>query len=348
MTHAFPRRLLSALLASLLVGAVKAQPATGIELPAVAPTVLLDGGQQTNTEPPKAPAPPVQPVVPAAVPVPPAIRQVVGQGEVRPAASSAASPAASPPSAARFQRAALGPRPPSGGLELGPRNVSVEPGTTALIEVAIDHLNRIVTPFATPVVHTVSNASTTVDGRVVYLATASEEPVALWITDGSGNETALSLTLAPRHVPPREVRVTVPGYRPKAHAPETSAPSASEGPAASSDGFGAAAYVEGLTDLLRAMAQRRLPTGFQVSKTTPPSVRCLPGLKVLNTQLAEGPSARVVTVGVRNTGSRTIPANESACDVGQVVAAVGAWPLKTLTPGQETEVLLVLQQGSAR
>jgi conjugal transfer pilus assembly protein TraK len=66
-------------------------------------------------------------------------------------------------------------------LELGPRTVSVPPGTTALIEIAIDHLNRIVTPFRNPVVHTVSQASTSVDGRVVYVATATEEPVALYV-----------------------------------------------------------------------------------------------------------------------------------------------------------------------
>lgn len=33
-------------------------------------------------------------------------------------------------------------------LELGPRNLDVTPGTTVLIEIAIGHLNRIVTPFA--------------------------------------------------------------------------------------------------------------------------------------------------------------------------------------------------------
>ena len=98
-------------------------------------------------------------------------------------------------------------------MELGPRNVTIAPGTTALIEIAIDHLNRIVTPFANPVVRTVSAASTSVDGHVVYVATSTEEPVSLYIGDGQSNDLALSLTLAPRFVPPREIRLTVPGYR---------------------------------------------------------------------------------------------------------------------------------------
>jgi conjugal transfer pilus assembly protein TraK len=59
-------------------------------------------------------------------------------------------------------------------LELGPRNLTVTPGTTVLIEIAIGHLNRIAKPFANPVVHTVSGASTQVDGSVVYVAYSGE------------------------------------------------------------------------------------------------------------------------------------------------------------------------------
>ena len=51
-----------------------------------------------------------------------------------------------------------------------------------MIEIAIDHLNRIVTPFANPVVRTVAAASTSVDGHVVYVATSTEEPLSLCIS----------------------------------------------------------------------------------------------------------------------------------------------------------------------
>ena len=80
----------------------------------------------------------------------------------------------------RFVKVAATADGPSGTdrvLELGPKTVTVEPGTTALVEVAINHLNRIVPPFAAPQVRTVSTATTQVDGNVVYVATASEEPV---------------------------------------------------------------------------------------------------------------------------------------------------------------------------
>jgi conjugal transfer pilus assembly protein TraK len=249
-----------------------------------------------------------------------------------------------------FLRVGLGPsagQAPSVVMELGPRNVSITPGTTALIEIAIDHLNRLVTPFANPVVRTVSAASTSVDGHVVYVATSTEEPVSLYISDGQSDDLALSLTLAPRYVPPREIRLTVPGYRGKgASGGGPDVGKSASLPGTAGEGNGSIPYVAALTDLLRAMAQRRLPAGFQV-KGRGPKAHCAPGLKIIKTQLIQGATAGVLTLGVRNAGTGTVPVNESACDLDQgIVAAVGAWPLKDLAPGQETEVFLVLQEGS--
>ena len=274
----------------------------------------------------------------------PAIRQVGGLDLAARRTSSA------PERRGGFLRVGMGAsagQAPSAAMELGPRNVSITPGTTALIEIAIDHLNRIVTPFANPVVRTVSAASTSVDGHVVYVATSTEEPVSLYISDGQSNDLALSLTLAPRYVPPREIRLTVPGYRGQgaSGAAPDSGKSASL-PGTAGEGNGSTPYVAALTDLLRAMAQRRLPAGFQV-KGSGPKAHCAPGLKITKTQLIQGATASVLTLGVRNAGTGTVPANESACDLDKgIVAAVGAWPLKTLAPGQETEVFLVLQEGA--
>jgi hypothetical protein len=100
---------------------------------------------------------------------------------------------------------------PAATLALGSKTVLVSPGTTAIVEVAIDHLNRIVTPFTSPQVRTVSRATTQVDGNAIYVATASEEPVSLFITEAGDTAMAISLTLAPRHIPPREVRLVLTG-----------------------------------------------------------------------------------------------------------------------------------------
>ena len=240
-------------------------------------------------------------------------------------------------------------------LELGPRNLEVTPGTTVLVEIAIGHLNRIVTPFADPVVHTVSNASTQVDGSVVYVATDTEEPVALYIGDGQGSTLALALTLAPRYVPPREVRLTVPGYRSK-HAGNATATRAAVEPVAAmpmlanasdrdGDGNGPA-YVSDLVEQLRALAQGRMPEGFRVAKSAGGAkLRCAQGLKVRTIERAEGPASDLLKARVANTGAQPITLEHDTCRpdaATATVAAMAAWPRRVLGPGEETEVFLLL------
>ncbi|CRI65233.1 exported hypothetical protein [Thiocapsa sp. KS1] len=236
-------------------------------------------------------------------------------------------------------------------LELGPRNLAVTPGTTVLIEIAIGHLNRIVTPFADPVVHTVSNASTQVDGSVVYVATDTEEPVALYIGDGHGSILALALTLAPRYVPPREVRLTVPGYQgtrtgntPRAAVdPVVAMPMLAN--ASDRDGNGPA-YVSDLVEQLRALAQGRMPESFRIAKgSSGAKLRCAEGLKVRSGERAEGPASDLLKARVANTATHSITLEHDTCRpdaATATVAAMAAWPRRVLAPGEETEVFLLL------
>ncbi|QVL49496.1 MAG: type-F conjugative transfer system secretin TraK [Thiocapsa sp.] len=238
-------------------------------------------------------------------------------------------------------------------LELGPRNLAVTPGTTVLIEIAIGHLNRIVTPFADPVVHTVSNASTQVDGSVVYVATDTEEPVALYIGDGQGSTLALALTLAPRYVPPREVRLTVPGYQGTraGNAPRAAVEPVAVMPmlanASDRDGDGnGPAYVSDLVEQLRALAQGRMPEGFRVAKSAGGAkLQCAEGLKVRSGERAQGPASDLLKARVANTAAHSITLEHDTCRpdaATATVAAMAAWPRRVLAPGEETEVFLLL------
>jgi conjugal transfer pilus assembly protein TraK len=238
-------------------------------------------------------------------------------------------------------------------LSLGPRTVSVPSGTSALVEIAINHLNRIVTPFAKPVVHTVSDASTKIDGNVIYVATSSEAPAVLYISDGQEPETAISLTLAPRHVPPRETRVTVPGYRArKARAPQATAPSAWEGQFSVQSAFAAHPYVQSLTEMLRSLTQQKNPPGFKARKPTGPErVRCSKEVAVTSRQVKVGPLGRVLVIGVSNRTKATVSIDEHTCAMaaagGTAIAAVAAWPHAKLPRGQSTQLFLVLQDAEA-
>jgi conjugal transfer pilus assembly protein TraK len=204
-------------------------------------------------------------------------------------------------------------------LELGPKTVTVEPGTTAIVEVAINHLNRIVTPFAAPQVRTVSTATTQVDGNVVYVATASEEPVALYVTDGQDPQTALSLTLAPRHLPPREIRLQPSGGPWRGGIVRGSASPAQAQP-----------YVEGLVAAFRDLARNRLPPGQDLRRARRgEGIRCRqPGLTVTGGQVLDGQRLAIVTGVARNTGAAALELEERSCAAGLdgTVLAIAAWP----------------------
>ena len=233
---------------------------------------------------------------------------------------------------------------PAATLALGPKTITVSPGTTAIVEVAIDHLNRIVTPFAAPQVRTVSQATTQVDGSAIYVATATEEPVSLFITEAGDTATALSLTLAPRHIPPREVRLVLAGGSLVRTAAPTARPSA---PAAPGD----QPYVEHLAAVFRALAQNQVPAGYGLHPAgRGERVSCKqPGIMVTTAQVLEGGRLRVLAARARNQGKERIELEERTCsaetgaDAGAVVAAVATWPRVWLAPGEETELYVAVR-----
>jgi len=228
---------------------------------------------------------------------------------------------------------------PAATLALGPKTVRVSPGTTAIVEVAIDHLNRIVTPFASPQVRTVSRATTQVDGNAIYVATASEEPVSLFITEAGDTATAISLALAPRHIPPREVRLVLTGGLIRTAAPKVRPPR----PLVRND----QPYVEHIASAFRALAQNRVPPGYELRKVRRGERLdcCQPGLSVTTAQVFEGRGLRILAAKARNRGKQAIVLEEHRCgaDSGAVVAAVAACPRSRLAPGEETELYVAVR-----
>jgi len=230
-------------------------------------------------------------------------------------------------------------------LAIGPKTIRVSPGTTAIVEVAIDHLNRIVTPFTSPQVRTVSRATTQVDGNAIYVATASEEPVSLFITEAGDTATAISLTLAPRHIPPREVRLVLRGgVVPVRASPPTVKPPR---PLARND----QPYVEHIASAFRALAQNRVPTGYELRKARRGErLDCRqPDLSVTAAQVVEGQGLHILAAKARNRGKQPIVLEEYRCGAnsGAVVAAVAAWPRSRLASGEETELYVAVRPGES-
>ena len=223
----------------------------------------------------------------------------------------------------------------------------VSPGTTTVLEVAQGHLNRIVTPFASPAVRTVSAAQTQVDGNVVYVASGEEEPVTLYISDSGNPDIAVGLTLAPRRIPPREIRLALQGVQGLTHV--ASVQDAGPAEAGWAGGTGQP-YVEGVVAAFRDIARNQVPPGYGLQKAgAREGIRCAQGaLKLSRGQVLDGTQLRIYTAVARNAGTSELVLDERGCSApGAVVAAVAAWPRMRLAPGEETELYVAMRPRDA-
>ncbi len=224
-----------------------------------------------------------------------------------------------------------------------PQTLQVVPGVNEIIPVAIGHLNRIVTPFDSPQVRTVSQATTQIEGNVLYVATPDETPVTLYITPGATEDLALSLTLAPRRIPPREIRLTLDAADYKklgALQGQSTRPGGKLGHAAQD-------YIAHLKATFRALALMRTPKGYALrDPAAGESIRCTQaGLHTRTGQALEGRDM-VLLVGVaRNSGGTAFEVDERSCtDNGGEVLAVAAWPKVMLEPGEATELYVAVRR----
>ena len=89
----------------------------------------------------------------------------------------------------------------------------MKPGVNQIIAIAMGHPNRIVTPFHSPEIISTSlkksekdkNEEVYIKQNVIYVATNKQYPVTMFITEKGSEKQALSLTMVPRRIPPREV-----------------------------------------------------------------------------------------------------------------------------------------------
>jgi conjugal transfer pilus assembly protein TraK len=223
-------------------------------------------------------------------------------------------------------------------LETRPLAIEIEPGVNQVLEIARGHLNRILTPFERPRIRTTSDAQTSVQGRAVYVATDAEQPVTLFISPKGDDSVAVSLTLVPRVIPPREVHLKLTGYTPVGGADEARRWEQSQ------------PYIASLTELARQLALGKAPPGYALRppKTSDPAVRChLPMLRIEPGQALDGHHWRVMVARATNRGSRPLTVDATRC-YRDGVLAVAAWPRARLGPGQATELYVVFRRVSKK
>lgn len=231
--------------------------------------------------------------------------------------------------------------------------LTMQPGVNQVIPIATGHPNRIVTPFSTPEI-----ISTTLTGmnssgecgevcikdNVVYVATDKQHPVTMFITEKGTEAQALSVTMVPRRIPPREVFLKLDDEsrlssamtfgNAKAEAWERSQP-----------------YIETIRGVFRGLALGDIPKGYSVGKM-PRNAQVPtcdhPSLDVdfADGQLMNGHSINVYIGVVTNTSNKPVEFQESWCG-GWDVAAIAVWPRNVLEPGQKTEVFVASKQSKA-
>lgn len=235
-----------------------------------------------------------------------------------------------------------------------PSRILMRPGVNEIIPVAMFHANRIVTPFKHPqVISSTLTASTkpgepgevSVRGSAVYITTDKNYPVSAFITERGSDAVALSVTLIPKRIPPREIvlQVTddvkeqiaageaVSGSRSQAESWETAQP-----------------FVDTIRETFRLVAKGEVPPGYAMrgTKATDRLPVCKqPGLKFdfRNGQFLRGANLNVFVGTVKNEADQPVEIREQNCGAWNV-AGVAAWPLKVLRPGQMAEMYVAVRQ----
>lgn len=227
---------------------------------------------------------------------------------------------------------------------LRPVNLQVVPGVNQIVVVSVGHMNRIVTPFLAPDAATATEVEHEVKGNVIYVAPKDGKPVTMFVTQDGDQSTAISLTLAPREVPPQEIRLSLggPGHATLAYGNTEVARAWEE-----SNG-----YVDSLRNALRELALERLPQGYSLRRTEAtdpvPACRPKPGVNVdfKSGQSLSGANFEIRIGTVSNASGSPVELEETWCATSSNVAALAFWPYPVLEPGQKTEIYVALRRGA--
>ncbi len=212
--------------------------------------------------------------------------------------------------------------------------LEMSPGVNEIVPIAVSHLNRLVTPFEDPIITSSNNATYEIRENVIYIGTETTSPVTLYITESGSEDAALSLTLIPQKIPPRQFSIRIknasgigiPLQSKKAKNWETSQP-----------------YLITLENLLRDLALGKVPAGYSfLDKPDGVMPQCRQnGIDVkFGLQTVAGHYFTVHIGLAQNNTTEVIEFDEDACSDWDI-AAVSAFPNLVLQPGQKTEVYVV-------
>ncbi len=227
--------------------------------------------------------------------------------------------------------------------------ITVIPGINEIIPIAVNHPNRIETPFKHADVMTLTpteDAKFTTKGSVIYVSTdklaptkahPERAPITAFVTEKGTQGPAMSITLIAYQLPPQSVSLSFPDDVaipfPKTETPDQTSQEASS-------------RTEEITDAFRAIALGEIPQGYTFRQTSGadqlPGCGLPPGVSLSYSpgQVFVGASSDIYVGVVTNGGPKPIELKEKWC-VTDRVGAVAFWPDLDLGPNQQTEVYIM-------
>jgi conjugal transfer pilus assembly protein TraK len=223
-------------------------------------------------------------------------------------------------------------------------------GVNELVTIARGELNRFVTPFEKVKVRTAAGEEelvSKVDGNVVFIG--SNKRAGVFLTE-IGTDRAISLTLQPEDIPPRDIYLKL---RRGEGIPSFAAKAVKASFGKSPGGFEsygqdrALPHVEVVKDLMRELALGKLPNGYSLMPFKPGEAYCaIPGFRVRLGQMIEGSTYKIAVFRAENHTGAPQQIDEQFC-YRRGVVAVSAWPDVVVPPKSYTELFVMMRPQEA-
>lgn len=240
-----------------------------------------------------------------------------------------------------------------------PTQITIFPGRTELLPVAVGHLNRFETPFEAPTVRTSANESTInldFDQNFVYVEVT--EPATLYIHERGHPDPAIVVSLIPRLIAPRQVRLSVPANLQKeidanraadAKAVASALPVRVATAKGSPPSSASSSQAAGPAGIMQSFGRGQVPAGFKQQSAAGFNIAnfCSTGTGV-NFSLKNGrayASGQYVMLIAQATASRRVELQEIWCAANPATVAVAFATRPVISKGKPTEVLILLSQG---
>jgi len=233
------------------------------------------------------------------------------------------------------------------------QQVDLKPMQNKVIAVGFGLMNSIPTSFTSLAVKTSDEFSILeVEDGFLYVTPLTDQPISLILYEDGVQESQVSLVLYPIDAPPTVARVNVeltPEMRRKAAAhrerlAQEAERQESERRMREAEGRQSppSAHVAYLTNLLKQVAQERMPSGFNMTNDIPPSLLkpCQVTIRQHAGQRMSGTREVIDVVLIENDSDRIYHIREEMC-LTRDAMAVAIHDKAYLRPGDSTEVYII-------